>query len=82
MKKIFLVVIGFLLIIYSVLVWIAYLSGAITIFNNGPTSIFLTAKISHFGNLINFLIFILGASALVTAAFFMKSKKEGTGGNP
>lgn len=68
-------IVGFVLVIYSVLVWMAYLSGAITIFDNGPTSIFLTAKISHFGNIINLLIFILGASTLVTAAFFVKNKK-------
>lgn len=75
MKKIVLIMIGSILIIHSILVWVTYFCGVITIFDLGPTSVFFTANVSSYGNVINFLIFILGVSALVIAIFFMKKHR-------
>ena len=69
-------IIGTILIAYSALVWAVYLKGGVSFFNNGPTSIFITAKISPFGNIINLLIFVIGFTALVVSIFFMKKKSR------
>lgn len=74
MKRLSLMIIGVILTIYSALVWVVHLKGDVAIFDNGPTSIFITTKVSPLGNIINLLIFVIGVTALVASTFFMKKK--------
>jgi formate hydrogenlyase subunit 3/multisubunit Na+/H+ antiporter MnhD subunit len=76
MKRLLLIIIGVILVTYSALVWVIHLKGGVAFFNNGPTSIFITAKVSPLGNIINLLIFVIGFTALAVSVFFMKKKSR------
>ena len=76
MRRLLLMITGVILVTYSALVWVVHLKGGVSFFNNGPTSFFITAKVSPLGNIINLLIFVIGFTVLAVSVFFMKKKSR------
>jgi hypothetical protein len=77
MKRFFLIGFGILLIVYPILVWKAYLFPVVEIYDSGPTSIFLTVKLSTVGHVINSIIFLAGLAIIAKVIISFKQRESG-----
>lgn len=74
LKRIWLAIIGVLLISHSIFIWEKYFQNQISLFDNGPAAAFIIDQISALCHLINIVFFLLGLMALLKTAFPIKSK--------
>lgn len=76
LKYISMMIVGFTLIIHSLLVWFLHYGGPISILDDGTSAIFITANVSDFGIVINILLFLLGDLALLATISAIKKKSS------
>ncbi len=61
--------------LHSLLVWGAYFLGSVTLYDDGPTAVFFTAKVSTLGIIVSCVLFLLGVCILFAAIRLMRNKE-------